>query len=58
MTTEEQVARLTQIVCHLVQVLDGSHTGHPAATDEHGRLDLQQLCAELNELAEVQKKQG
>jgi len=56
MTNEEQVARLTQIVCHVVQILDGSHTGHPAATDERGRLDLQQLCAELNELAGIQKE--
>ena len=57
MSAEEQVARLTQIVCHLVQVPDGSHTGHPAATDEHGQLDLRQLCAELNELARIQKAQ-
>ena len=57
MTTEEQVARLTQIVCHLVQILDGSHTGHPVVTDEHARLDLQQLHAELDELAEIQKQQ-
>ncbi len=57
MTTEEQVARLTQIVCHLVQILDGSHTGTPVAADEHGRLDLQQLCAELNELAGIQQEQ-